>query len=149
MIEKFLLNLPCGERGRFLWRACVCAILWVLWNERNRRVFRGLEKGSKEIWLVLPYRVSPWASILKTFCNYSLDFIWLDSLPVVGSHVFCASMYSLIFLSMKVVYFKKKEKKNSSPIMVLYLPSPVFDHKLTTSQFLLWQRYRRPKLLLM
>ncbi|KAA0058925.1 RNA-binding protein 2 [Cucumis melo var. makuwa] len=41
MIEDFLLNSPCGKRGRFLWCACVRAILWDLWDERNRRVFRG------------------------------------------------------------------------------------------------------------
>lgn len=29
-IEKFLLNPPLGEKGRFLWLARVCAILEVL-----------------------------------------------------------------------------------------------------------------------
>ncbi|XP_016900613.1 uncharacterized protein LOC107990976 [Cucumis melo] len=75
MIEEFLLNLPCGERGRFLWRACVCAILWVLWDETNRRVFWGVERGTGEIWLVIRYHVSLWDSISKTFCNYPLDMI--------------------------------------------------------------------------
>ena len=81
MIEEFLFNPPCGERGRFLWHACVCAILWASWVERSRTVFRGVEGGSGEIWLVIRYHVSLWALILETFCNYPLDMILYSWAP--------------------------------------------------------------------
>lgn len=46
IIKDFFLNLPFGERGRFLWLAGVCAITWLLWGEQNSRVFRGLDRDS-------------------------------------------------------------------------------------------------------
>lgn len=30
----------------FLWLAGLCGVLWVLWDERNSRVFRRVEEGS-------------------------------------------------------------------------------------------------------
>ena len=81
MIEEFHLNPPCGERGLFLSRTCVYAIFWVLWDERNMRVFSGVERGSEEIWSVTRYHISIWASISKTFCNYLLDMILYSWAP--------------------------------------------------------------------
>lgn len=58
MIEEFLLNPPFGEKGRFLWCVSVCAILWVLWDERNSMVFRGVEKGCEGLWSLVRFYVS-------------------------------------------------------------------------------------------
>lgn len=44
MMDEFLLILPHGERGYFLWLAGVCVILWVLWGEQSSRIFRGVDK---------------------------------------------------------------------------------------------------------
>ena len=51
----------------------VGAILWVLWGERNRRVFRNLEREPLDVLSLLCFHVSLWASILKDFCNYPID----------------------------------------------------------------------------
>lgn len=67
MIKEFLLNPPFGERGWFLCRACVCAIMWVLWDERNRRVFRAVEREARDIWSLVCFHVSGWALISKVF----------------------------------------------------------------------------------
>ena len=47
MIEEYLLNLLVGDKGKFLWSATVCAILWFLWGEQNiglLEVWRGTLK---------------------------------------------------------------------------------------------------------
>lgn len=49
MIEEFLLHLPFCERGRFLWMAEVCAIMWNHWGKRNNRVFRGSEREPSDV----------------------------------------------------------------------------------------------------
>lgn len=40
-IEKFLLHPPFREKGRFLWLAEMCVVIWDVWEERNDLVFRG------------------------------------------------------------------------------------------------------------
>lgn len=65
MIEKFLLNPLHGEKGCFLWFTGVCAILSVLWGERNSRIFRGVDKDPSEVWSLVHSHVSLWASVLK------------------------------------------------------------------------------------
>ena len=76
MIREFLLYSLFGKRSRFLWCASVCATLWMLWDERNRRAFRGVESESGEILSVVHFHVSRWASISKTLCNYPLNVIF-------------------------------------------------------------------------
>ena len=48
MIEEFLLNLPFEENNCFPWLVSVCAVIWVLWGERNNMVFRGVERDYSE-----------------------------------------------------------------------------------------------------
>ena len=57
MIEEFLLNSPFGERGWFLWLVSVYVVLWVLWGERNNRVFRGVERDPRDLWALLHFPV--------------------------------------------------------------------------------------------
>lgn len=81
MIEKFPLNLPFRERGHFLWLASVCMVVWVLWGKRNSRVFKGVKRDSREVWSLVPFHVSHWASILKVFGNYSIGMIMYSWSP--------------------------------------------------------------------
>lgn len=56
-------------------------IMWVLWGERNSRVFRSLDRDPSETWFIVCFHVSLWASILKTFCSHSIGTIILSWRP--------------------------------------------------------------------
>lgn len=58
MIEEFSSICLLGRRVVFLWMAGVCAIFWVSWDERNSRVFRGVERNPREIWSLVCFPVS-------------------------------------------------------------------------------------------
>lgn len=47
----------------------------MLWDERNSRPFGGVQRNPQEIWSLVCFHVSLWASISKTFCNYSIDIV--------------------------------------------------------------------------
>lgn len=94
--EEGLISLACG----------VCAILWVVWGQRNNKVFRGVERDTCEIWSLVRYHVSLWASISKAFCNNSLGVILHSSSPFCGL-IFLSPLYSFIFFSMKVAFSYK------------------------------------------
>ena len=89
MIEEAFLKPPIGEKGQFLRLVGMCAMLCVLWDERNRRVFRGVEQ-------VACLHVSLWASISKTFCNYSLGMI-LHSWSCVSPFCTFSFLYAHVF----------------------------------------------------
>lgn len=91
LIGKFLLHPPLQEKGRFLLLAGVCALLQVLWGERNNIDF-GVERDP-------PSEVS-------YFCNYSLGNILLSQSPFKRAWFLYALLLS--FFSMKVVASVKK-----------------------------------------
>ena len=50
-------------------------LLWVLWGERNGRIFIGVDRDLSEIRSFVCFHVSLWASVSKSFCNYSIGVI--------------------------------------------------------------------------
>ena len=57
-LEEFLLHPPLKEKGWILQFAGVCAVVWDTCRERNKRVFRGLEKNPYGIWSLVRFHVS-------------------------------------------------------------------------------------------
>ena len=78
LIEEYLPNPLIREKGKFLWSATVCVILWALWGEWNNKILRGVERDPKDLWSLVHYHVSLWVSLSKAFCNYSLGLINLS-----------------------------------------------------------------------
>ena len=119
MFEEFLLNPPNRERDRFLWLTSVCAILWVLWDGRNRRVCRGLEMDDGEIQTMVLFQDSQQALIMKLFCNFPLTLIlyswspFLQEIPFISFSCGLGFLYAYVFFplfSMEVVILIKKKK---------------------------------------
>lgn len=126
MIKEFPIHRL--GRGHFLWSANVCAILWVLWGKRNRRVFRGGWEGEWRRVVTCPSSCLSLGLISKAFCNYPLDFIslLLESLLIVGllflwACFFCALVYSFTLNQWKsfVVINKKKKRIIESQIWAM------------------------------
>lgn len=53
-----LQNPPFKEKGCFLWLAGVCALSCDFWEEKNNRVFCGVERDPSEVWFLVRFHVS-------------------------------------------------------------------------------------------
>ena len=62
------------ERVLFVARRGVCRD----WEERNDWVFRGKERDQREVWDLIRFHLFLRASILRTFCNYSVGYILIS-----------------------------------------------------------------------
>lgn len=109
MIKEFLLHLIVKEKCRFLWDARVSYLVGYL-GKRNIRVFRGVERDPSEVWSLMRFQISLWASFFFFFCIYTLVYVvfllsWKPGF--VGSvFIFSFLVYPCIhsfFFSMKVV----------------------------------------------
>lgn len=61
-----------------------------------------MERDPSEVWFLVRFHVSLWASVLKTLCNYSLAYYIVGS-PFISGLAFYMFLYSFIYLSMKTV----------------------------------------------
>jgi hypothetical protein len=68
-----------GKKARVLWGCSVLAIFWVLWMERNRRIFEGYGGvGFEFLWGRIRFWVALWASVSEAFKDYSFSTILRD-----------------------------------------------------------------------
>ncbi|KAL4182746.1 hypothetical protein AMTRI_Chr11g151790 [Amborella trichopoda] len=58
---------PWPLAGRTLWRATIAATLWVLWLERNERIFRGQRNEVSGLFHKVTAKVVFWASTHGAF----------------------------------------------------------------------------------
>ncbi|XP_024195633.1 uncharacterized protein LOC112198748 [Rosa chinensis] len=68
-----------GKKARTLWGCGVLAVVWVIWMERNKRLFEnygGVEK--EDLWERVKFWASLWVSISKEFKDYNLSSIILN-----------------------------------------------------------------------
>jgi hypothetical protein len=68
-----------GKKAKILWGSSVLAVIWVIWMERNRRIFedyRGV--GLEELWLRVKYLAALWSSFSVEFRDYSTSLILID-----------------------------------------------------------------------
>lgn len=73
--EHFWFSFGGKVKGKVLWEVARIALFWVLWDERNRRIFQDKSKNSDELWDRVVYLASLWASISKEFIGTSYFFI--------------------------------------------------------------------------
>ncbi|RVW34013.1 hypothetical protein CK203_091968 [Vitis vinifera] len=74
-----------SKRGIVLWQAACIAILWVVWRERNARIFEDKSRNSENLWDMIHFLASLWVSCSKVFKGIPLNVIHLDWLAACNS----------------------------------------------------------------
>ncbi|KAL4178952.1 hypothetical protein AMTRI_Chr13g117720 [Amborella trichopoda] len=59
-----------SKAGRILWRAVVVAIVWVIWIERNSRLFQGLTTQGPTLFHKVTSLVTLWDSNQRIFAGF-------------------------------------------------------------------------------
>ena len=68
-----------GKKAKVLWGSSVLAVIWVIWMERNRRIFEDYKGvGLEELWLRVKYLAALWSSFSAEFRDYSTSLILID-----------------------------------------------------------------------
>ena len=67
-----------SKRGIFLWQVACIALIWVVWWERNERIFQDKTKNSENIWDSIHFLASLWAFCSKVFKGAPLNVLQLD-----------------------------------------------------------------------
>lgn len=73
-----------NKKGKIIWNAAMVAIVWVIWKERNRRIFMGKDRCREEFWDRVVYLGSLRTSIKKKFEGISYFFIRNNWEPVIS-----------------------------------------------------------------
>ena len=71
-----------SKRGLVLWQFACIALIWVVWRERNVRIFEDKKRNSEALCDTIHSFASFWASCTTTFTGIPLDLVQLDWLAV-------------------------------------------------------------------
>ncbi|KAJ9701246.1 hypothetical protein PVL29_006548 [Vitis rotundifolia] len=75
-----------SKRGIVLWQAACIALIWVVWRERNARIFEDKARNSKNLWDMIHFLASLWAFCSKVFKGIPFNVILLVWLAVCNSN---------------------------------------------------------------
>ena len=67
-----------SKRGIVLWQVASIALIWVVWRERNARIFEDKAKNSEYLWDSIYLLASLWAFCSKVFKGTPLNVLQLD-----------------------------------------------------------------------
>ena len=71
-----------SKRGIVLWQAACIALIWVVWPERNARIFKDKARNSEYLWDSIRFLASLQAFCSKVFKEIPLNVLQLDWLTV-------------------------------------------------------------------
>ena len=64
-----------SKRGLVLWQSACIALIWVVWWERNVRIFEDKARNSEALWDTIHFLASFWASCTTTFKDIPLNLV--------------------------------------------------------------------------
>ncbi|RVW26228.1 Transposon TX1 uncharacterized 149 kDa protein [Vitis vinifera] len=75
-----------SKRGLVLWQNACIALIWVVWRERNARIFEDKARNSENLWDSIHFLASFWAFCSAGFKGIPLNILQLDWLAVCSSN---------------------------------------------------------------
>ncbi|RVW23293.1 putative ribonuclease H protein [Vitis vinifera] len=75
-----------SKRGIVLWQNACIALIWVVWRERNARIFEDKVRNSENLWDSIHFLVSLWAYCSAVFKGIPLNVLQIDWLAVCSSN---------------------------------------------------------------
>ena len=78
MVEK-PIGFGTNNLAKVLWKCMVLPLMWVIWIERNNRIFEDKVMRSEDLFEKAKYLASLWASLDKNFKKFPLIVLnWKD-----------------------------------------------------------------------
>ena len=71
-----------SARGKIVWKMACLILLWIVWRERNVKIFEDTSKMPEMMWDLLHFYVSFWAYRIDIFKPYPLSVIQLSWLSI-------------------------------------------------------------------
>ena len=71
-------GLGISTGGNTLWQIACLSLVWFVWQERNARMFENKENLEGEVWDILYFYSSLWASCITVFRGVPLAFLHLN-----------------------------------------------------------------------
>ena len=75
-----------SKRGIVLWQTACIALIWVVWQERNARIFEDKVRNSENLWDFIHFLASLWAFCSMVFKGIPLNVLQLDWIAVCSSN---------------------------------------------------------------
>ncbi|RVW27818.1 hypothetical protein CK203_107068 [Vitis vinifera] len=74
-------------RGKTLWQIACLTLIWMVWQERNNRIFEDKGRTEEMLWDLIWFYSSLWASCTEAFRGVPLNVLQLNWITVCASKV--------------------------------------------------------------
>ncbi|RVW15777.1 LINE-1 retrotransposable element ORF2 protein [Vitis vinifera] len=74
-------------RGKTLWQVACLTLVWIVWQERNKRIFEDKGRSEETLWDLILFYSTLWASCSAAFRGVPLNVLQLNWSEVCASRV--------------------------------------------------------------
>nr|CAN63022.1 hypothetical protein VITISV_042518 [Vitis vinifera] len=74
-------------RGKTLWQVACLTLVWIVWQERNNRIFEDKGRSEETLWDLILFYSTLWASCFAAFRGVPLNVLQLNWREVCASRV--------------------------------------------------------------
>ena len=87
MLVIVLKGLGNSLRGKTLWQIACLTLVWMVWQERNNRIFEDKGRTEEMLWDLILFYSSLWASCTVAFRGVPLSVLQLNWIAICASKV--------------------------------------------------------------